>query len=102
MQTTALRTLTKATGEYGPRHYSDGTAEIWLQDIGFVSAIPAAELRPGMTVVYNFGGTATVDSVAPVSAKFLTLTVNSNGKLYSRRVMATKLVAVKQSATRGN
>ena len=61
------------------------------------TAIPAAELKPGMVTIWNFGFTETVKSVAPTkSGKSVKCVINSdeNGKEYTRTMRNDSLVAV--------
>lgn len=61
------------------------------------TAIPAAELKPGMVTIWNFGFTETVKSVAPTkSGKSVKCVIISdeNGKEYTRTMRNDSLVAV--------
>ena len=61
------------------------------------TAIPAAELKPGMVTIWNFGFTETVKSVAPTkSGKSVKCVIISdeNGKEYTRTMRNDRLVAV--------
>jgi len=66
-----------------------------LQGVGLHPAIPAKELKPGMTAVWNFGYTSRIKAVEPTkTGKMVTVTSESNGKEYQRRFGADRLVAV--------
>lgn len=69
---------------------------IHLQDTGRHFALPAKELRPGMTLVWNFGYTSVLKAIEPSkTGKTLTLTTKSeDGKLYTRKFAANTLIAV--------
>lgn len=89
----------------------DGVSCTWLQDIGYYPATPAGALKPGMTMVWNFGYTSTVVEVtqgpndfaitAPVTKGLVTIheRVTSDGvtKYYKRRKSATTLVATHEA-----
>lgn len=62
-------------------------------------AIPAAELKPGMVTVWNFGYTSTVKSVEPTkSGKSVKCVIISDesGNEHTRTMRADRLVAVKE------
>lgn len=62
-------------------------------------AIPAAELKPGMVTVWNYGRTETVKSVEPTkSGKSVKCVIISNesGNENTRTMRADRLVAVKE------
>lgn len=67
-----------------------------LQGTGRHLALPAKELRPGMTLVWNFGYTSVLKAIEPSkTGKTLTLTTKSeDGKLYTRKFGANTLIAV--------
>lgn len=61
------------------------------------NAIPAAELKPGMVTVWNFGYTETVKSVEPTkSGKSVRCVIISDesGKEYTRTMRNDRLVAI--------
>ena len=61
------------------------------------NAIPAAELKPGMVTVWNFGYTETVKSIEPTkSGKSVKCVIVSNesGKGYTRTMRNDRLVAI--------
>ena len=61
------------------------------------AAIPAADLKPGMVTIWNFGFTETVKSVAPTkSGKSVKCVIISDesGKEYTRTMRNDSLVAV--------
>lgn len=47
---------------------------IQLQSIGWVPAVPAADLKVGNVLIWNFGGTTELVAIRDVSSKFLELT----------------------------
>lgn len=62
-------------------------------------AIPAAELKPGMITVWNYGYTSTVKSIEPTkSGKSVKCVIISNesGNEHIRTMRADRLVAVKE------
>jgi hypothetical protein len=62
-------------------------------------AIPAAELKPGMVTVWNFGYTSTVKSVEPTkSGKSVKCVIISDesGNEHARTMRADRLVGVKE------
>lgn len=64
-------------------------------------AIEARELKPGMTLLYNYGETGEIVSVTPSkTGKSVTVTVLENGKEYTRRMNAGTLVAVIQDGAK--
>lgn len=73
-------------------------ATVKLQGIyGKKNAIPAAELKPGMITVWNFGCTETVKSVEPTkSGKSVKCVIISgeSGKKYTRTMRNDRLVAI--------
>ena len=63
------------------------------------NAIPAAELKPGMVAVWNFGYTETIKSVEPTkSGKSVKCVIISDesGKEYTRTMRNDRLVAIEQ------
>lgn len=75
-------------------------ATVKLQGIyGKKNAITAAELKPGMVTVWNYGYTETVKSVEPTkSGKSVKCVIISNesGNEHTRTMRADRLVAVKE------
>lgn len=73
-------------------------ATVKLQGIyGKQKAIPAAELKPGMITVWNFGYTEAVKSVEPTkSGKSVKCVIISDdsGKEYTRTMRNDRLVAI--------
>lgn len=62
-------------------------------------AIPAAELKPGMVTVWNYGYTSTVKSIEPTkSGKSVKCVIISDesGNEHARTMRADRLVAVKE------
>ena len=73
-------------------------AKIKLQGIyGEKKAIKAAELKPGMVTVWNFGCTETIKSIEPTksgkSVKCIIISGES-GKEYTRTMRNDRLVAI--------
>ena len=61
------------------------------------NAIPAAELKPGMVTVWNFGYTETVKSVEPTKSQKsvrCALISEASGKEYTRTMRNDRLVAI--------
>ncbi len=61
------------------------------------TAIPAADLKPGMVTIWNFGFTETVKSVAPTkSGKSVKCVIISDesGEEYTRMMRNDRLVAI--------
>ena len=60
-------------------------------------AIPAAELKPGMVTIWNYGYKETIKSIEPSkTGKTVTVVIISQetGKEYERKMKATRLVAI--------
>ena len=72
-----------------------------LQGIGRHEAIPAKELKPGMTLVWNFGYTSSLKAVKPSkTGKTVTLTTeSSNGEQYERKFGVNTLIAIQTDET---
>lgn len=72
---------------------------IHLQGIGRVKAIPASDLRVGMSILWNYGGADEVVKIAPKGAQSLTVTlryqdgITGQPKEADRVMRATRLVA---------
>lgn len=82
---------------HGPEWVKVGTGPlVWLQDYGLCPAKPAEDLVVGDVIVYNFGHTASVVGIERASAKFLAVTVLSNGTEYTSRRKLGTLVGVSQ------
>lgn len=62
-------------------------------------AIPAAELKPGMVTIWNYGYTETIKSIEPTksgkSVKCIIIS-DESGKEFTRTMRVDRLVAVKQ------
>lgn len=71
---------------------------VWLQSYGLCPAKPVEELAVGDVIVYNFGHTASVVRIERASAKFLAVTVLSNGVEYTSRRKVGTLVGVSRAA----
>jgi len=69
---------------------------VHLQSLGRCCAIPAGDLRPGDTIVWNYGYLTTVEGIVRETAKqvIVRLMSNSTGDFYDRRPGKTRLVAV--------
>lgn len=62
---------------------------------GRAPAIPANELQPGDILIYNYGETATVESVEPKGRNSLTVTVRTHdGSLWPQTKRGTTLVPI--------
>lgn len=70
--------------------------KIHLQGIGEKPAIYAKDLKPGDIIICNFGFIQTVTEIRKRSEKSIFVTVQSeSGKLYEKRYLNTRLVAIK-------
>lgn len=68
-----------------------------LQSIGICNGIKAKNLRVGDTLIWNFGGTTVVKSIEfSKTGKTLTIIEHCDGKDYSRRLGAERIVVVKE------
>ncbi len=67
---------------------------IHLQGIGLVQAKPAAELKPGDVLMWNYGFTCTVLAVLSETAKSIVIQTRCEGGIFQRRLMKNRLVAV--------
>lgn len=68
---------------------------VQLQGVGKRPAVKAADLEPGMTIMWNFGYTSTVIEVVPSkTGKSLTIRTESNGKTYTRKTTPDRLFAI--------
>ena len=69
--------------------------KIHLQGIGTRPAVRADELKPGDTIIYNYGATARVKAVEPVGkASTRVITISSDGREFSRIRRSATLCAV--------
>lgn len=89
---------TNATGSDDGRLERENMNTVKLQGIyERKTAIPAAELKPGMVTIWNFEFTETVKSVVPTkSGKSVKCVIISDesGKEYTRTMRKDRLVAV--------
>lgn len=70
--------------------------KIHLQGIGEKPAIYAKYLKRGDIIICNFGFIQTVTEIRKRSEKSIFVTVQSeSGKLYEKRYLNTRLVAIK-------
>ena len=69
---------------------------IQLQSIGHVPATLAQDIKPGNTLLWNFGETSTVLEIVSTTSKTLTVKTRSDrsGNEYVRRFNKTRKVAV--------
>lgn len=68
-----------------------------LQKIGICEGIKAKNLKIGDVLVWNFGGTSTVKEITfSKTGKTLTIVEECNGKDYTRRLGAERIVVVKE------
>lgn len=66
-----------------------------LQSIGIVQGTPAAELKAGDTMMWNWGFKSTVKEVVTAGAKSITIVeVSSTGTEYTRTFRNTRLVCI--------
>lgn len=70
--------------------------KVHLQGIGFRPAIYAADCKPGMRRIYNFGYEYEIVSVDPAkSGKSVKITVRADdGKLYQKTMRNETLIAI--------
>jgi len=69
---------------------------IHLQAVGNVPAIPAADLKVGDQLIWNYGRPYEVTAVRDASPKFMEITeraVDGDGTEYPRRLRKDRLVA---------
>jgi len=66
---------------------------IHLQSIGKTPAIPAGELKTGMTTVWNFGSESKIVEKVKETAKMITFKFESG---YERKFLKTRLVGVRK------
>lgn len=68
---------------------------VHLQGVGKVRAVPAGELKIGSVTMWNYGGTATVETIAPKGALSLSITMRTDAGLpWTRTFRRDRLVAV--------
>ena len=68
---------------------------IQIQSVGKVEAKPAIEFKAGEKMLWNFGYTSTIISVASETAAFITfLMQGKEEKPYERKFKKTRLVAI--------
>ena len=70
-----------------------GAPLVHLQQVGKTPGKKAGAIKPGDTLVYNFGSTAKVTGVRDHSAKFVMVTTESGGKSYTQKMGRDRLVA---------
>jgi ribosomal 50S subunit-recycling heat shock protein len=69
---------------------------IQLQSIGTLKAQPANNIKIGDVLIWNFGAKEIVKRFIKVTAKTILIEIESeNGKLYERRLLKTRAVAIK-------
>ena len=69
--------------------------KIWLQGIGLYNAIKAESVKPGNTLVWNYGYKSKVlNTIRSKTGKTVTITTESNGKQYTRRFNTDRLLAI--------
>ncbi len=74
---------------------------VWLQGLGLHVSKPAAEIRPGDVLVWNYGSSSRVASVEDISRCFLRVTFpeDEHGRVHSMRFKKTRRVAWAPKAT---
>ena len=66
---------------------------VHLQNVGNVPAVPAAAIRAGYRIQWNWGLFSTVISSEQRGKSMYTI-LEADGKLYNRRFLASRLVAL--------
>jgi hypothetical protein len=67
---------------------------VHLQGIGQVQAKPAADIKPGDVLMWNFGYTSTVLALLSETAKSMVIQTRCEGGIFQRRLMKSRLVAI--------
>lgn len=69
--------------------------KIWLQHVGYKSAVKAETLKVGDVLMWNLGYTSTITKIIKVSAKSILFETKSDdsGNIYQRRLAKNRLVA---------
>ena len=67
---------------------------IHLQGIGPVQAIPAADIKPGDVLMWNYGYKSTVVAILSETAKSIVIQTKSDAGIFQRRLMKSRLVAL--------
>ena len=69
--------------------------KIWLQHVGYKSAVKAETLKVGDVLMWNYGYTSTVTKIIKVSITSIWIEekYNDSGDIYQRRFLRNRLVA---------
>ena len=69
--------------------------QIWLQQVGYKSAVKAETLKVGDVLMWNCGYTSTITKIIKVSAKSILFETKSDdsGNIHQRRLAKNRLVA---------
>lgn len=65
-----------------------------LQGIGQMMAVPAANIKPGDVLMWNYGYTSTVLAILSETSKSMVIKTRCEGGIFTRRLMKTRLVAI--------
>ncbi len=65
-----------------------------LQSVGWVQGQPAANIKKGDFLMWNFGSKSEVSEVRQIGTKFVEIDVYHDGKLYKRKLLKTRLVCI--------
>jgi hypothetical protein len=65
-----------------------------LQSVGWVQGQPAANIKKGDFLMWNFGCKTEIKAVRDVSAKSIEVDEMDGGKIYTRRFLKTRLVCI--------
>lgn len=77
-----------------------GQYKIQLHYVGWVPAVEASELKPGDTLMWNFGARSEVVKIEDISRCYLLVhELCGDGKTYKRRMKKDRLVARVASRT---
>lgn len=69
--------------------------KIQLIGCGWVDAQPAKNLKPGDTLMWNYGVTSVVDSIEKETPKQIVIKERAkSGKIYTRRIGKERLVCI--------
>lgn len=84
--------------KYTTVHQSDPNA-MRLQSIGLVLGTPAAQVKEGDFLMWNFGGVYSVNKIVGETAKTITIETSPKEKpteVYTQKFLKTRLVCILQ------
>lgn len=85
----------KQTDPADTGHKKESMTKIQLIGYGLVEAKRAKEIKPGDTLVWNYGVTSLVDSIEKETRTQIVIrTIAESGKTYTRRMGKERLVGV--------